>query len=123
MFKLLKRRLAAIRETHIGALLLALKNAPNHYLLAGDLGEETGLHSAALPLLARLHKKGLVEPKWIGTDVSPQLGYSLTAEGHDYIQSLPPLKHPDTRAPGNSSLLPKPILSRIVTWFFKTEAS
>jgi Transcriptional regulator PadR-like family len=56
------------------------------YKLVSELTVTTGLNDTALPLLADLKRRGLVEQEWLNTENGPKLAYRLTPGGLEYAR-------------------------------------
>jgi predicted ArsR family transcriptional regulator len=74
------------REARKEKLLASLASGRNGYRTAEDLETATGLRAAALPLLAELSRRGLVEHQWLDVDGRPTLGYRLTESGRQHAE-------------------------------------
>jgi Transcriptional regulator PadR-like family len=58
------------------------------YKLVSELTVTTGLNDTALPLLADLKRRGLVEQEWLTTESGPKLAYRLTPGGLEYARRI-----------------------------------
>ena len=61
----LEQRLHPKKKSWTKDLLLELANKPNSFRSVNDLGKSTQLNSVAYPILAKLHRQGLVEVKTV----------------------------------------------------------
>jgi PadR family transcriptional regulator, regulatory protein PadR len=73
----------ASRQTHL--LLSTFSSKPREWRHGYELSKETGLTSGTLyPSLMRLHDQGLLESKWVESEVTgrpPRHLYRLTSQG------------------------------------------
>ena len=81
--KLFSKRESTRKKRQLDALLVVLLRTPETPS-AETLGEASELGAAALPLLATLHERALIEPQWTQTLSGPALGYRLSAAGREH---------------------------------------
>lgn len=62
-------------------LLLELANKPAIFRSINDLGNSTGLNNAVYPVLASLHRQGLIEARQLKNIKGIVLAYRLTEKG------------------------------------------
>ena len=108
--KRLTKGLERLKQQHMDELVVVLLRAPDG-LSTDALGEATHLRAAALPLLARLHKRGFVEPQWSGET----LHYRLSPLGRDYAA------HVVVAAPRTPAAL-RPLFARLATFLSRADA-
>ena len=116
--KLFSRRAEKLKKRQMDALLVSLLEAPDMYLSAEALVETSGLGAAALPLLAKLHERGLVEPQWTKALSGPTLAYRLSATGRAQAAqvALPERKVTSKRTP-----TVKPLFARLSSLLSRTD--
>lgn len=112
--KHLTRGLERLKQQHTDELVLVLLRAPDG-LSADALGEATHLRAAALPLLARLHKRGFVEPQWS----DETLLYRLSPLGRDYAAHV--VVRQGDAAPRTPAAL-RPLFARLATLLSRADA-
>ncbi len=94
--------------------ILELLSQTSEIQLVEELAEMTKLGPVVYPVLAELHKHGLVEPEWIHNLGGPKLGYHITLKGRQYQQT--PLK---TKQPWTL----EPWLLKLKSWFAQSNTT
>ncbi len=82
--KFMTQRLHYRRKKWEKKLLFELTNEYGKFKSANDLGISSKLDTVAYPLLAKLHRKELVETQWHQGTIE----YRLTAKGHVYSSEV-----------------------------------
>ncbi len=103
-----------IKNKHHAKQVLELLSRASDIQVVEELAEITKLGPVVYPVLAELHKHGLVEPEWIHNPGGPKLGYHITLKGRQYQQT--PLK---TKQPWSL----EPWLLKLKSWFAMSSAS
>ena len=116
--KLFSNRAKRRKKQQMDALLASLLEAPDMYLSAEALAETSGLGAAVLPLLAKLHERGLVEPQWTKTLSGPTLAYRLSATGR--AQAAPPAL-PERKVTSKRTSTVKPLFARLSALLSRTD--
>jgi DNA-binding PadR family transcriptional regulator len=88
--------------------VLELLSEASESQMVETLVEKTQLGPTIYPVLAQLHKHGLVEPQWIHSPGGPKLSYHITLKGRQYQQAPQKIKQPWSL---------EPWLLKVKSWF------
>jgi hypothetical protein len=83
-----------LKHTSSAKKVLDTLSKAKDFRLVEDLAEVTQLGPVVYPVLAEIHKHGLVEPQWIDNPGGPKLGYHITLKGHEYLKAPPENTYP-----------------------------